>query len=144
MKRLLLIGLATLSLVGCSNNVDYSQTEIPTQDTKPTLEEQRKELQRKVREEKQETEQYTEQYTTCTIGGTGTTLAKSVVRCATTMKEIENVLQHYSKHKSGAYDSMTWNLGDNVTVTARYIPNLGLQVTAKDGYTTIATNGYVK
>ena len=129
MKRLLLIGLVGLSLVGCSNNVDYSQTEIPTQDTKPTLEEQRKELQGKVREEKQETEQYT----TCTIGGTGTTLAKSVARCATTMKEIENVLQHYSKHKSGAYDSMTWNLGDNVTVTARYIPNLGLQVTAEDG-----------
>ena len=140
MKRLLLIGLVGLSLVGCSNNVDYSQTEIPTQDTKPTLEEQRKELQRKVREEKQETEQYI----TCTIGGTGTTLAKSVVRCSKTMEDVENALQNYSKHSSGAYDSMTWNLGDNVTVTARYIPNLGLQVTAKDGYNTIATNGYIK
>ena len=51
MKRLLLVSLVGLSLVGCSNSVDYSQTEIPTQDTKPTLEEQRLELNRKTKEE---------------------------------------------------------------------------------------------
>ena len=51
MKRLLLVSLVGLSLVGCSNNVDYSQTEIPVQDTKPTLEEQRLELSRKTKEE---------------------------------------------------------------------------------------------
>lgn len=50
MKRLLLVGLVGLSLVGCSNEVDYSQTEIPVQDTKPTLEEQRLELSRKTKE----------------------------------------------------------------------------------------------
>ena len=49
MKRLLLVGLVGLSLVGCSNSVDYSQTEIPAQDTKPTLEEQRLELKRQVK-----------------------------------------------------------------------------------------------
>lgn len=49
MKRLLLVSLVGLSLVGCSNSVDYSQTEIPTQDTKPTLEEQRLELKRQVK-----------------------------------------------------------------------------------------------
>ena len=97
------------------------------------------------REQKQKQEQEQRQeHTVCTIGGTGTTLAKSVVRCSKTMEEVENALQNYSKHSSGAYDSMTWSLGNNVTVTARYIPNLGLQVTAKDGYTTIAENGYVK
>ena len=51
MKRLLLVSLVGLSLVGCSNSVDYSQTEIPTQDTKPTLEEQRLELSRKYEKE---------------------------------------------------------------------------------------------
>ena len=51
MKRLLLVSLVGLSLVGCSNEVDYSQTEIPTQDTKPTLEEQRLELSRKYEKE---------------------------------------------------------------------------------------------
>ena len=51
MKRLLLVGLVGLSLVGCSNSVDYSQTEIPVQDTKPTLEEQRLELSRKYEKE---------------------------------------------------------------------------------------------
>lgn len=51
MKRLLLVGLVGLSLVGCSNSVDYSQTEIPAQDTKPTLEEQRLELSRKYEKE---------------------------------------------------------------------------------------------
>ena len=51
MKRLLLVSLVGLSLVGCSNSVDYSQTEIPTQDTKPTLEEQRLELSRRTKEE---------------------------------------------------------------------------------------------
>lgn len=141
MKRLLLVSLVGLSLVGCSNSVDYSQTEIPTQDTTPTLEEQRLELKRQ--REYKKTEE-TPKHTICTIGGTGTTLAKSVVRCSRTMEDVENALQNYSKHSSGAYDSMTWSLGDYVTVTARYIPNLGLQVTAKDGYTTIAENGYVK
>ena len=53
MKRLLLIGLVGLSLVGCSNSVDYNQTEIPTQDTAPTLEEQRNELREKTRENRQ-------------------------------------------------------------------------------------------
>ena len=51
MKRLLLVSLVGLSLVGCSNSVDYSQTEIPTQDTTPTLEEQRIELSKKYEEE---------------------------------------------------------------------------------------------
>lgn len=51
MKRLLLVSLVGLSLVGCSNEVDYSQTEIPVQDTKPTLEEQRLELSRKYEKE---------------------------------------------------------------------------------------------
>ena len=51
MKRLLLVSVVGLSLVGCSNEVDYSQTEIPVQDTKPTLEEQRLELSRRTKEE---------------------------------------------------------------------------------------------
>ena len=50
MKRLLLVVLTGLSLVGCSNNVDYSQTEIPVQDTKPTLEEQRQESLKRLKE----------------------------------------------------------------------------------------------
>ena len=50
MKRLLLVSLVGLSLVGCSNEVDYNQTEIPVQDTAPTLEEQRLELSRKTKE----------------------------------------------------------------------------------------------
>ena len=54
MKRLLLVSLVGLSLVGCSNEVDYSQTEIPVQDTKPTLEEQRLELREKNKEESPE------------------------------------------------------------------------------------------
>ena len=54
MKRLLLVSLVGLSLVGCSNSVDYSQTEIPTQDTAPTLEEQRLELREKNKEESPE------------------------------------------------------------------------------------------
>ena len=54
MKRLLLVGLVGLSLVGCSNSVDYSQTEIPVQDTTPTLEEQRLELREKNKEESPE------------------------------------------------------------------------------------------
>lgn len=50
MKRLLLVSLVGLSLVGCSNEVDYNQTEIPVQDTAPTLEEQRNELRERNKE----------------------------------------------------------------------------------------------
>ena len=57
MKRLLLVSLVGLSLVGCSNEVDYSQTEIPVQDTAPTLEEQRLELREKNKEESPERKQ---------------------------------------------------------------------------------------
>ena len=55
MKRLLLVSLVGLSLVGCSNSVDYSQTEIPVQDTKPTLEEQRNELRERAKKNKPDT-----------------------------------------------------------------------------------------
>ena len=55
MKRLLLVSLVGLSLVGCSNEVDYGQTDIPVQDTKPTLEEQRNELRERTKENKQNT-----------------------------------------------------------------------------------------
>ena len=141
MKRLLLVGLVGLSLVGCSNEVDSQTQEVTSGDAyRQEMKERRLQRYKELRESQEKEDQYT----VCTIGGTGTTLAKSVVRCSRTMEEVENVLQNYPKHSSGAYDSMTWNLGDNVTVTARYIPNLGLQVTAKDGYTTIAENGYVK
>ena len=141
MKRLLLVGLVGLSLVGCSNEVDSQIQEVTSGDAyRQEMKEKRLQRYKELRESQEKEDQYT----VCTIGGTGTTLAKSVVRCSRTMEDVENALQNYSKHSSGAYDSMTWSLGDNVTVTARYIPNLGLQVTAKDGYTTIATNGYVK
>ena len=141
MKRLLLVGLVGLSLVGCSNEVDSQVQEVTSGDAyRQEMKERRLQRYKELRESQEKEDQYT----VCTIGGTGTTLAKSVVRCSRTMEDVENALQNYSKHSSGAYDSMTWSLGDNVTVTARYIPNLGLQVTAKDGYTTIATNGYVK
>ena len=66
MKRLLLIGLVGLSLVGCSNEVDYSQTEIPVQDAKPTLEEQRLGLREKNKEEspeRKEAERKVSEYT---------------------------------------------------------------------------------
>ena len=137
MKRLLLIGLVGLSLVGCSNEVQQKE------DLNIYVERAR-EQNKKQEQIKKQTEQWELDWEMENGELYGTKLAKYVVDNAYSMDDIAEMLKDYSSHSCGAYDCTTWNLGNNVTVTAQYHTNLGLQIVAKDGYTEIASKAYIK
>lgn len=135
MKRLLLIGLVGLTLVGCSNETETNTIDYAERARQQNEQQELRKQQQKQWELDWEME-HGELY--------GTELAKYVVDNAHSMEDVAEMLSDYPSHSSGAYDSTTWNLEGNVTVTARYVTNLGLQITAKDGYTEIASKGYIK
>ena len=137
MKRLLLIGLVGLSLVGCSNEVQQKE------DLNIYVERAR-EQNKKQEQIKKQTEQWELDWEMEHGELYGTKLAKYVVDNAYSMDDIAEMLKDYSNHSCGAYDCTTWNLGNNITVTAQYHTNLGLQIVAKDGGTEIASEAYIK
>ena len=137
MKRLLLVSLVGLSLVGCSNEVQQKE------DLNIYVERAR-EQNKKQEQIKKQTEQWELDWEMENGELYGTKLAKYVVDNAYSMDDIAEMLKDYSNHSCGAYDCTTWNLGNNITVTAKYHTNLGLQIVAKDGYTKIASRAYIK
>lgn len=137
MKRLLLIGLAGLSLVGCSNStgtdeVDYAE---------------RAREQNRIREERAEQwkreQQENEIKELLELDGPYVInkeyLLQYVVQNVHSMSEVSELLKNYPSHSSGAYDSTTWNLGDGITVTAKNLPT-GFNLEVKSGSNDITSN----